>query len=66
VNGRPARATSTLEEVKAALIRRLVDVDLDLRRHRGEHRTEEGMQDRVNQRLAARITALEEAVRKIS
>jgi DNA replication initiation complex subunit (GINS family) len=66
VTGGYVRKTSTLQEVKDALYSRLAKAELDLSRHRGEHRTEEGMQDRVNQRLAARITALEEAVRKIS
>jgi DNA replication initiation complex subunit (GINS family) len=66
VNGGHVRKTSTLQEVRDALFSRLAKAELDLNRHRSEHQTEEGMQDRVNQRLAARITALEEAVRKIS
>jgi hypothetical protein len=51
-----------LEEVKTALMRRLVNAELDLRRHRGEHLTEEALQDRVNERVAARLAALEAAV----
>jgi hypothetical protein len=62
VTGGYVRHTSSLEEVKTALMTRLVNAELDLRRHRGEHRTEEGMQDRVNERVAARLAALEAAV----
>lgn len=62
MTGYQAPKTSTLAEVKEALMTSLARVQLDLHRHRGEHRTEDGLQDRVNQRVAERLKALEDRV----